>query len=363
MFGIIIYTTCIITAAYIICRLVFPLNFNRCTTILLSVLTTVITMLFPLGWWGIDNSFFKLISSVSVGIVIFTLILTLLKDIIFILNKKHRNNILTNRVVAAVVLGSSIILTFIGYINSLDPKVVTINMEIKNLPIQLNGLKIVLISDLHVTRSTSKKWLKDVVERVNSLKPDIVALTGDIADLKINKYGYLISDLRDTRSKYGNYSVYGNHEYYDNDIEDWHPLMTDLGFTVLQNENKIIEHNGVQILLAGVTDPAAKHFKNEPPNIEKALRNDTITSLSILLTHQPLFVEEASKYGVDLQLSGHTHGGQFFPFIGIVKGVQKYFKGEYEYNGTKLYINQGTGSWGPQIRLGSTPEITEIILQ
>ena len=236
------------------------------------------------------------------------------------------------------------------------------NVSLKGLPEALKGFKIVQISDLHLGQMMTKKILEQIVDQVNSLKPDLIAITGDLADGSTAKLLSEANPLKNLKAEKGIYFVTGNHEYYSG-VENWTLAIEKMGIKVLNNENIKIRREDDYFYLAGVTDHEGKNFGQEhASDFKKALSGLGNGKKKILLAHQPIAVQKASEYGTDLVLAGHTHGGQIWPFNYLVYLQQPYLKGFYDYNGTKLYVNQGTGCWGPPVRLGSKNEITQIIL-
>ncbi len=236
------------------------------------------------------------------------------------------------------------------------------NVLLKNLPETFKGFKIVQISDLHIGQMMSGKTLKLIVDQVNNLKPDLIAITGDIADGSVAKLLQEVKPLKKLKAPKGIYFVTGNHEYYSG-VEEWTLAIKKMGITVLNNENIKIKRGSDYFYLAGVTDHEGKRFgKRHAADFKKALFGLKSDKKKILLAHQPIAVQKASNFGTDLVLAGHTHGGQIWPFNYFVYLQQPYLKGFYEYQGTRLYVNQGTGCWGPPIRLGSHNEITQITL-
>ena len=235
-------------------------------------------------------------------------------------------------------------------------------VSLKGLPEALKGFKIVQISDLHLGQMMTKKTLEQIVDQVNSLKPDLIAITGDLADGSTAKLLNEANPLKNLKAEKGIYFVTGNHEYYSG-VENWTLAIDKMGIKVLNNENIKIRKEDDYFYLAGVTDHEGKNFGREhASDFKKALSGLENGKKKILLAHQPIAVQKASEYGTDLVLAGHTHGGQIWPFNYFVYLQQPYLKGFYDYNGTKLYVNQGTGCWGPPVRLGSKNEITQITL-
>jgi len=260
---------------------------------------------------------------------------------------------------SGIVLGATVLSVKKYYDIAIVKK---LSLEIKNLPDSFKGFKIVQISDIHIGQIMRKNTLKEIVEQVNTLKPDLIAITGDLADGSV---GYLfdeITPLKNLRAKNGVFFVTGNHEYYSG-VEQWIEAVKKLGIRVLENENIKIVKKNQELSLIGTNDHEAGRFgEKHAPDFKKAFNNIDKRNVKILLTHQPVDIEKASQYGVDLMLTGHTHGGQIWPFGYLVVLQQKYLKGYYKYEDTHLYVNQGTGCWGPPMRLGTENEITEIIL-
>ncbi|MEN8211011.1 MAG: metallophosphoesterase [Thermodesulfobacteriota bacterium] len=268
-----------------------------------------------------------------------------------------------SKVFASAASSIVLISSGIGVKNYYSNAVVkTFNVSLKGLPEAFKGFKIVQISDLHLGQMMTKKTLEEIVDQVNRLKPDLIAITGDVAD---GSTGRLLSEadpLKNLKAEKGIYFVTGNHEYYSG-VEKWSLAIDRMGIKVLNNENIKIKREDDYFYLAGVTDHEGKKFGREhAADFEKALYKVENSKKKILLAHQPIAVQKASQYGTDLVLAGHTHGGQIWPFNYLVYLQQPYLKGFYDYNGTKLYVNQGTGCWGPPLRLGSQNEITQIIL-
>ncbi len=204
--------------------------------------------------------------------------------------------------------------------------------------------------------------LTEIVAQVNSLKPDLIAITGDLVDGTVDKLLHEVTSLKDLTAENGVYFVTGNHEYYSG-VHDWTREIEKMGIKVLNNENVTIKKENESLYLAGVTDHEAKRFvKDHASDFKKALYGLARDKKKILLAHQPIAVKEAAEYGADLVLAGHTHGGQVWPFKYLVYLQQPYVKGFHQYKNTKLYINQGTGCWGPPLRLDSYNEITEMVL-
>ncbi len=260
---------------------------------------------------------------------------------------------------SALVLG----LAGIGVKNYYGHAVVKkIKVLLTGLPETFKGFRIVQISDLHIGEMMTGAKLEKIVEQVNSLNPDLIAITGDLADGSTSQLLHEVTSLRDLKAKNGVYFVTGNHEYYSG-VNSWVHEIQKMGIKVLNNENIKIKNGTDFFYIAGVTDHEAKRFGSEhAPDFNRALSGLEKDKKKILLAHQPLTVKEASEYGTDLVLAGHTHGGQIWPFHYLVFLQQPYLKGLYQFKDTTLYVNQGTGCWGPPMRVGSFNEITEVTL-
>lgn len=231
-----------------------------------------------------------------------------------------------------------------------------------HLPDDLVGISFVQISDMHIGPGVTFKKMQKIVNKVNNINPDFVFLTGDIVDHLDHWFNKEIEMLGKIKAKYGVFFIPGNHEYY----WGFHPIIekiNKLGITVLLNQNKIIKINQATIAVYGIPDLAAKYFSLEEPNFEKAISGAESADFKVLLAHQPKTADEAKNYKFDLQLSGHTHGGQFIPWSLIIRLFQKYPKGLFKIGHMQLYVNRGTGYWGPPDRLGTYGEITHLILE
>ena len=242
------------------------------------------------------------------------------------------------------------------------PKLYNVTIPIKNLPNSFIGYKIVQISDLHVGPTINRAYVERVRGMANSLNPDMVALTGDLLD---GNPATIKSDLRplaDLQSKDGLFFVSGNHEYYWN-YPAWQKIFLEWGFIILENSSHIITRGNDRLSIVGLPDQMAERRLGIPINLEKAMENVRPSDKKILLAHRPLVFDKNNDYNIDLQLSGHTHGGQFFPWNLIIMAVWKYYAGLNNHKGTWIYVNRGTGYWGPPLRSGVVAELTQLILQ
>jgi predicted MPP superfamily phosphohydrolase len=207
-----------------------------------------------------------------------------------------------------------------------------------------------------------RSYVEDIVERVNALEPDLIAVTGDLVDGSLEQLGPLVEPIARLRAKDGVFFVTGNHEYYVPGLEQWLSFLREKGLRVLRNERVPIRgERGFD--LAGIDDLSAKaHGHGHGADLPRALQGREPDRAVILLAHQPRQVKDAVALGVDLQLSGHTHGGQLFPFTFLVHLFEPYLAGLFTLGATQLYVSRGTGYWGPPMRLGAPAEVTHIEL-
>jgi predicted MPP superfamily phosphohydrolase len=231
-----------------------------------------------------------------------------------------------------------------------------VKVPLARFPQALSGFRIVQISDLHVGPTIGGEWLEGIVAQVNALKPDIVAITGDLVDGSVESLREQTASLGLLEAKHGVFFVTGNHEYYSG-ADAWIAELTRLGVRVLRNERVSIGEGEASFDLAGVDDWSAQggdHGRDLP----RALAGRDPARECILLAHQPKQIKEASRLGVGLQLSGHTHGGQIFPWHLFVGIDQPYLAGLADHEGTQIYVSRGTGYWGPPMRVAAPSEIT-----
>ncbi len=250
-----------------------------------------------------------------------------------------------------------------------DPEIHQVPVKLARLPPALSGLSIAQITDLHVGPTIGERLVRRVVETTNGLRPDVVAITGDLVDGSVPELRQVVAPLSRLRARYGVYFVTGNHEYYSG-AAPWLAELRRLGVTILSNERVTVGDRGpggASIDLAGVDDwSVGRASDGRWPNLDAALAGREPDRSLVLLAHQPRGLDEAMGAGVELQLSGHTHGGQIFPFSLLVAAVYPYVKGLHRHrNGDtegQVFVSRGTGYWGPPMRLGNPPEIARIVL-
>ena len=243
------------------------------------------------------------------------------------------------------------------------PSIIYKHIYLKNLPDDFEKFKIAQISDLHVGPTIKKPYVESVLTQISHLNPDLIAITGDLVDGSVNHLKSELEPMAEMIAPYGTFFVTGNHEYYSG-VDQWLDETDRLGMKNLINTNEILTINDSKIALAGVTDYRAHQIKpSHKTNPQKALEYLPNDILKIVLAHQPSSIYKIHETGADLQLSGHTHGGQFWPFTYPTKWANPYLEGLHDHNGTQIYVNKGTGYWGPPLRLGVSSEITLIQLR
>jgi predicted MPP superfamily phosphohydrolase len=238
-----------------------------------------------------------------------------------------------------------------------------VSVPLGKLPRALDGTTIVQLSDVHVGPTIGKRFLDRVVDRVNALKPDVVAITGDLVDGSVPRLAPHVAPLARLQARHGVYFVTGNHEYYAG-AQEWCEHLATLGVRVLRNERVSIGTGSDSYDLAGVDDFAGRHFGHgHGADVDRALAGRDESREVVLLAHQPRAVVEAERAGVGLQISGHTHGGQIWPFNYLVRLQQPVTSGLERFGRSLIYVSNGTGYWGPPMRLGSPAEITQLVLE
>ncbi|MBP0632397.1 metallophosphoesterase [Cupriavidus sp. AcVe19-1a] len=258
----------------------------------------------------------------------------------------------------------ALLVTLAGYINARRvARVVEVDVPVSGLPEALHGFTIAQISDIHVGPTIKGPYLDRIVDRVNSLKPDAVAITGDLVDGTVRELSAHTAPLARLQSRHGSYFVTGNHEYYAG-AQPWIDELRRLGLCVLMNEHVVVQHGGQPLVLAGVTDYSAGRFhESHRSDPHRAIAGaPTEAGVRVLLAHQPRTAVAAAEAGFDLQLSGHTHGGQFWPWNLFVPMQQPYTAGLVRHGAMWIYVSRGTGYWGPPKRFGAPSEITRLRL-
>jgi predicted MPP superfamily phosphohydrolase len=242
------------------------------------------------------------------------------------------------------------------------PDLLQVPVRLRRLDPAFGGFRIAVVSDIHLGPLAGRAHTERIVETINAAEPDLVAIVGDLIDGTVAELGPAAAPLRDLAAPEGAFFVTGNHEYFVEDTGSWLTELERLGVHPLGNENTAIRRGGAAFDLVGVNDIAGER-RDDPPDFDRALAGVDAKRPTILLAHQPVLVSEAAARGVDLQLSGHTHGGQMWPFHYVVRMVQPTLVGLSKLNDTQLYVTRGAGFWGPPVRIGAPPDITVLTLE
>lgn len=239
-----------------------------------------------------------------------------------------------------------------------------VDIPVQALDPALDGLRILLMTDIHVGDTIGRKYFQAIVDRAMSVDVDLICITGDLVDGSVLQLRHDIEPIDQLQAPLGVYFVTGNHEYYSG-VEDWIAELKHRGIDVLEDEHRVLERGGAPFVLAGIHDYKAKTIIPEHlSDPAKALAGAPETSLCVLMAHQPISHTQIEGLPIDLQLSGHTHGGQIWPFGLLVPLQQRFVAGLHKvYHRTWLYISRGTGYWGPPMRVGSPAEITVLTIR
>jgi predicted MPP superfamily phosphohydrolase len=271
-----------------------------------------------------------------------------------------------SRVVSAVVTLIAIVLLLWGYAEAMRvPRVLRVDVTVPRLGPGLDGLTVVLLTDTHYGPIDRARWSRGVVDVVNSLAADVVAHTGDIADGEVAQRREQAAPLGDVRATLARVYVTGNHEYFSG-AQRWVEHMASLGWEALHNRHVVVSRDGDSLVIAGVDDrtAAGSGVPGHHADHAAALAGADPELPVLLLAHQPQQVTGAVAHGVDLQLSGHTHGGQIWPFHYLVRIDQPVLQGLSRHGArTQLYTSRGTGFWGPPFRIFAPSEITLLTLR
>ncbi len=393
MFFLVSVSILIMTYSYIGWRLIVPSGFSSSWNAILWAILILFVPMAPISLllriYGFSAFWIDILSWIaylSLGFFSLIFICLVIKDLAMLLMRGVRKSLALARTVIRSetnpieltepdrrrfifrsinlgILGLSGGLTGYGLFEARHrPGVVKVSVPIHDLPNDLEGFRLVQITDIHVSYAIKREYVRTVVDQVNILKPHVIVFTGDLADGSVDNLRNDVAPLMDLSAPYGSYFVTGNHEYYAG-AEAWVEEINRLGLTVLLNEHQIIQHGTGRILMAGVPDYNAGQFlRNHDSKPDIALAGAPSSHVKILLAHQPRSIFVSAKAGFDFQISGHTHGGQFFPWNYLVGLQQPYVVGLHQYEKTWIYVSRGTGYWGPPLRLGAPSEVTEITL-
>ncbi|RVU18294.1 metallophosphoesterase [Streptomyces antnestii] len=236
------------------------------------------------------------------------------------------------------------------------PRVKRVTVPLARLPRAAHGFRIAVVSDIHLGPVLGRGFAQKVVDTINSTQPDLIAVVGDLVDGSVEDLAPAVAPLAGLRARHGTYFVTGNHEYFSG-AEPWVEHVREIGLRPLENAR--VEMGAFD--LAGVNDVSGENY-GDGPDYDKALGDRDPRRAAVLLAHQPVMIHEAVKHGVDLQLSGHTHGGQLWPGNFIAAAANPTLAGLERYGDTQLYVSRGAGAWGPPVRVGAPSDITVVEL-
>ncbi|XVV10163.1 metallophosphoesterase [Actinoplanes sp. CA-131856] len=274
----------------------------------------------------------------------------------------EQSAVLTRRLFVSRVVGGTAAAVAIGTVGAgtygvlNGPSVKRITVPLARLPRSAHGLRIAVVSDVHLGPILGAGFCRRVVDTINATQPDLIAVVGDLIDGDVEDLAGSVQPLTGLRSRLGTFFVTGNHEYISG-VEPWVAKVTELGMRPLRNAH--VELQGFD--LAGVDDVQGER-SGGGPDFTAALGDRDPARAVILLAHQPVVIQDAVDYGVDLQLSGHTHGGQLWPGNYISELANPTNAGLEAYGDTQLYVSRGAGAWGPPVRVGAPSDITIVQL-
>lgn len=262
-----------------------------------------------------------------------------------------------------VILGTTGTLTGCGLVKARRiPEVLKVDVPLENLPREFDGFRILQITDLHVGMTIRRDYVEGVVSRGMAQQPDMIVMTGDLADGDSTHLRAETAPLARLRAPFGKFFVTGNHEYHSG-VELWLTEVGRLGFVSLLNDHRILRRRGAGLVIAGVTDySAGQIFPDHASEPAAALAGAPESMVKIMLAHQPKSVFRAEPAGADFLITGHTHGGQYIPWNYMVSLDQPYVYGLHTHGNARIYVSRGTGYWGPPIRIGAPSEITVLKL-
>lgn len=264
-----------------------------------------------------------------------------------------------------LALGAALLSCLAGLLPALrQPALKTVEVPIQGLPEGLDGFRIIQISDLHLGPLVPASKVERLVARTNGLRPDLIAITGDLVDGEADGVRGKAERMAALRSTHGVFFVTGNHEYYAG-VGKWIPVIQGMGWRVLDNTHQLLTHHGAELAVAGLPDPAARGRRGtgHGPDLKAALAGVPDQAIKLLLFHPPTGYGAAEKAGVSLQLSGHTHAGQYFPWSLVVRSLYRFPHGLHRFGGMWIYTSVGTGFWGPPNRFLVPPELTLLVLR
>ncbi len=352
-FSIILFLSGIIVSLIILnWTLYFPISkafsLQRKSRLLLLLILLILNMLFLWGevfrrFW--DINWLSTIGNIWLGVLAISFSIMVFNLLIFVLIRKMF------RYTTIASLTFIVVLSFVALFNNLTlPEVLEYDIYSNKISPEAERIKIVLISEFHLLSNTNRTRIEKVINRINQLQPDLIIIAGDLIDDKYQKINHFIPKFQALQSRYGTFSVPGNHDYYSN-INSYLKFTAEAGIYNLLNENRVITED---LVLVGVTDRTSTL---NPPDVEQAMQGIEREPYIVFVSHQPLYHKEAIDQGADLILAGHTHRGQIPPLRFLVGLRFPYSYGYYEERGRIIYTTSGVNTWGPPMRLFSRNEI------
>jgi len=344
--------------------------------VLLAVMTVLLVMRGPLrAMGGAVADVYPFVAYGWMAVALCTIVAVLVGDLVHLGMAVHarvrpaspavdaaRRQFLVQTLPRGIAVGGAALSGY-GVLRAFTPPEITQTpVRVAKLPSALDGLSIVQLTDVHVGPFIGRRFIDALVAEANALRPDVLVITGDLVDGSVRELGPAVAGLAKLRARYGVFFVTGNHDYYSGDVA-WCRFLEELGIGVLRNRRVAIGDGGGSIDLIGVDDwSGARRGGGTGYDLDAALADRDAERAAVLLAHQPRGFEVAASRGVDLQLSGHTHGGQLFPMTALVGLGWDYSRGLYEHEGSHIYVSRGCGFWGPPARVGSAPEIAKLVL-
>lgn len=360
---------------YLLWRFVLPLPLPRWGRILIGVALLVASKHHLLTQLAFGSMFSPEVPSAAIvvagwafGTFLLLFLIVLMLDVAWAILAVVRARTLASivggvrmRIACATVLAA---LSAVGVSQAVQvPGVRRVEIRIAGLPSDMENFRVVQLTDLHLSRLFQADWATQVVDRTNALKPDLILITGDLIDGVPEARRADVAPLAQLKATHGVIAIPGNHEYYFGGTA-WMREIRGLGMRMLVNQHAVIRVGEAQLVVAGVADEAALRFGLDGPDLNAALEGAPVGAPLILMSHRPADAEAHARAGVDVQLSGHTHGGMVRGLDQIVRLANGgYVSGRYDIGGMQLYVSNGTGLWnGFPLRLGVSAEITDLVL-
>jgi len=307
----------------------------------------------------------SMVSFVLMGFFAYLFMLSIARDVVFLLAGFIAPERLTpspHQVANAGIVGLSLFLTVTGFFSARKtPRLAHVDVPIAGLPRALDGFTIAQLTDVHVGPTIKRTFIERVVERTNGATPDAIVITGDLIDGRVAALEHDVAPLAELRARHGVFYVTGNHEYYSG-APEWVRHVEKLGMTTLLNRHLSLVHDGETLVMAGVADETAGMFIPDHACSPARALEGAPDAPTVLLAHQPRSVKRIVDERVDVMLSGHTHGGQFWPWTLLVPLQQPYVAGLVKHRSTWVYTSRGTGYWGPPLRFLAPSEIALVRL-